>query len=72
MKDQRILKCSIALCLRTGGLALLLAGGCTTLASKTAPPLSKGPYLQAPGTNTMAILWESLTNHPGTVRAWLS
>lgn len=67
MNDQRVLKCLIALGLGAGGLALLLTGGCTTLASRTAPPLSKGPYLQAPGTNTMTILWESPTNHPGTV-----
>ena len=28
----------------------------------------KGPYLQAPGTDTMTIMWESPTNRPGIVR----
>lgn len=29
---------------------------------------SKGPYIQAPGPGTVTIMWESLTNHEGTVR----
>ena len=28
----------------------------------------KGPYLQAPGADTMTIMWESSTNKPGIVR----
>jgi acid phosphatase type 7 len=51
-----------------GGAGFLLILGCSTLGSRTPPPLSKGPYLQAPNTNAMAIMWESLTNLPGIVR----
>lgn len=29
---------------------------------------SKGPYLQAPGSNTVTLLWESATNAPALVR----
>src|SRR5439155_12870177 len=28
----------------------------------------KGPYLQAPGSETMTIMWESWTNGPGILR----
>jgi len=30
--------------------------------------LSKGPYLQEPGSTEMTILWEAMTNHPSTLR----
>jgi len=30
-------------------------------------PISKGPYLQAPGSNTMTIMWESPVNLPAKV-----
>ena len=30
--------------------------------------ITKGPYLQAPGPNTMTIVWETLTNVPGRVQ----
>jgi hypothetical protein len=29
--------------------------------------ISKGPYLQAPGTNTMTIMWESPINKPAVI-----
>jgi predicted phosphodiesterase len=32
----------------------------------------KGPYLQAPGADTMTIMWESPTNKPGIVRLALN
>jgi len=41
-------------------------------AQDAAGPFSKAPYLQAPGRDTMTIMWESLTNHPGTVRFGLA
>jgi predicted phosphodiesterase len=40
----------------------------TLLAADASSLLSKGPYLQAPGSDTMTILWESMTNCPATVR----
>ena len=51
------------------GLALVLIWGCGTAGSKGRKPLfSKGPYLQTPGADTMSVMWESPTNHPGFVR----
>ncbi|MBM3838746.1 MAG: hypothetical protein FJ398_12435 [Verrucomicrobia bacterium] len=32
----------------------------------------KGPYLQAPGDDTMTVLWESPTNKPGTLHYGLN
>ena len=55
------------------GLALVMIWGCSTLGGKGAKlPISKGPYLQAPGPNTMSVMWESTTNHPGYVRFGLN
>lgn len=51
------------------GLALVVIWGCATAGSRGRTPLlSKGPYLQAPGADTMSVMWESPTNHPGFVR----
>jgi len=47
--------------------ATLLTTIQTSVAADASGLLSKGPYLQAPGSNVMTILWESLTNHPATV-----
>jgi predicted phosphodiesterase len=41
--------------------------GCSTLHG-AAPLFTKGPYLQMPGTTTMAVMWESATNCHGMVR----
>lgn len=49
------------------GLAVALIWGCATLQRKPSPPISKGPYLQVPGSDTMTVMWESTTNHPGAV-----
>src|SRR5688572_14071358 len=37
-------------------------------AQDVARTFRKGPYLQAPGSDTMTIMWESPTNRPGVVR----
>ena len=53
--------------------AVLVAAACWLFAVQMLPAfdasnlLSKGPYLQAPGSNTMTILWESMTNYPATL-----
>jgi hypothetical protein len=50
-------------------LAGLLAAGAAGLsAAAAAPGFSKGPYLQAPGADTMTICWESLVDQPAVVR----
>lgn len=36
--------------------------------ARKATPFSKGPYIQAPAPNTVAILWESPSNYTATVR----
>ena len=43
----------------------LICGAC---AQDAARAFLKGPYLQAPGADTMTIMWESPTNRPGVVR----
>lgn len=48
------------------GLAGLALGG-EVSAPETARAFLKGPYLQAPGADTMTIMWESPTNDPGIV-----
>ena len=45
---------------------LLLAGN--AIAEGPASVFLKGPYLQAPGTNTMTVMWESAVNAPGFLR----
>src|SRR4051794_40021486 len=45
---------------------LSLAGN--AIAEGPASVFLKGPYLQAPGTNTMTIMWESAVNAPGFLR----
>jgi len=46
------------------GLALVLPGAHGAAGSL----ISKGPYLQAPASDTMLIMWESLADLPGKVR----
>ena len=48
-------------------LTLACGVGCSTLCGAI-PTLTKGPYLQMPGTHTMTVMWESPTNYRGTVR----
>src|SRR5438046_997199 len=38
----------------------------------TPPVFLKGPYLQAPGPQTMTVMWESWTNSPGLLRFGLN
>jgi predicted phosphodiesterase len=53
------------------GLALVMMWGCSSLGGKSARhPISKGPYLQAAGSDTMSVMWESLQNYKGAVRYW--
>lgn len=33
-----------------------------------AAPLTKGPYLQAPGSDSITIMWETMTEEPGLLR----
>ena len=40
----------------------------STSAQDISHTFRKGPYLQAPGRETMTIMWESPTSRPGTVR----
>lgn len=54
--------------LGVGAASWLLAGSPAAATSPPGPPLSKGPYLQAPGQDTMTVMWESRTNLPGRVR----
>lgn len=49
-------------------LPLVLGFAIWTPAQERPRLFSKGPYLQAPGSNTMTIMWEALTNLPGAVR----
>lgn len=59
-------------------LAGALAGGLLfpltfqTSAVEPSRVFLKGPYLQAPGADTMTIMWESPTNKPGIVRLALN
>ena len=45
----------------------LLAAAFAASAQDLAHTFLKGPYLQAPGAETMSIMWESPTNQPGLV-----
>ena len=47
---------------------VFLAAAAVTSAQDVARAFLKGPYLQAPGAETMTILWESPTNGSGVVR----
>ena len=58
---------SLPLTLGVAGLTVALIWPCATLQPKPSPPISKGPYLQAPGSDTMTGMWESPINHPGAV-----
>lgn len=59
----------VILNLTAASLALGAVWGCSTMGGRGGrPAISKGPYLQAAGADTMRVMWESLTNHPGTVR----
>lgn len=53
------------------GLATLALAGALP-ASEIAQTFLKGPYLQAPGADTMTIMWESPANKPGIVHFGLS
>lgn len=49
--------------------ALVVIGlGASARSGEFARVFQKGPYLQAPGSNTMTIMWESSINAPGVVR----
>jgi hypothetical protein len=52
-------------------LSLLLVVGSVVsvviAAESDRDPFTKGPYLQAPGSSTMTVMWESPTNKPGTI-----
>jgi acid phosphatase type 7 len=37
-------------------------------AAACAAPLTKGPYLQAPGARSMTVMWETLSDEPGLLR----
>lgn len=47
-------------------LGLILAATVSTARSEPSC-FSKQPYLQLPGDSTMTVMWESLTNHSGTI-----
>ncbi|MEO8426601.1 MAG: metallophosphoesterase family protein [Verrucomicrobiota bacterium] len=49
-----------------------LASAAVASAQDLSSTYLKGPYLQAPGADTMTIMWESFTNKPGIVRYGLS
>ncbi len=49
-----------------GGYAVILFIFCN-LAPAAQPLIAKGPYLQAPGSNTMTIMWESPVNAPASL-----
>ncbi len=72
MKQQNSIF-SKALALGLSGLALVMIWGCSSLGGQSArQTISKGPYLQAPGPDTMSVMWESPTNIPGFVRFGLN
>ncbi|MBP9902874.1 MAG: metallophosphoesterase family protein [Verrucomicrobia bacterium] len=48
-------------------IALLFSFGAIASGQESSRAFLKGPYLQAPGADTMTILWESPTNRPGVV-----
>ena len=50
---------------RNAGRSLaLLVSATLTLAA----PLTKGPYLQAPGADSMTVMWETLADEPGVLQ----
>lgn len=64
-------------CANRGTLCLLACGLFFPLAFQASARepsqvFLKGPYLQAPGVDTMTIMWESPTNQPGIVRLALN
>src|SRR5436190_117970 len=71
--DSRMLTRSIFS--RSGGsvavwlcaVSLSMAVTTVAFAQDIARTFRKGPYLQAPGSNTMTIMWESPANRPGIV-----
>jgi predicted phosphodiesterase len=70
MQDPMLYRNLIAraiILLSTAGMGMAPIWSCAALQSATSLPVSKGPYLQVPGATTMTVMWESLTNHPGTV-----
>jgi acid phosphatase type 7 len=62
---HRILCCRHLSTLTAIALVVLHSSG---FAQEQTNIFTKGPYLQAPGTNTMTIMWESLTNGTALVR----
>src|ERR1051325_5815578 len=57
--------CVLAALAAVGWLIVFTA---STSAQDISHTFRKGPYLQAPGRETMTIMWESPTSRPGTVR----
>jgi hypothetical protein len=53
---------------RLSAISFFLVVTAVASAQDVARPFLKGPYLQAPGADTMTIMWESPTNRPGVVR----
>jgi hypothetical protein len=49
-------------------ISLFMAVTTVASAQDIARTFRKGPYLQAPGSDTMTIMWESPANRPGIVR----
>jgi acid phosphatase type 7 len=49
-------------------LTVVLLTMSPALSGESQPLITKGPYIQTPTTDTMVIMWESLTNTPGIVR----
>lgn len=60
-------KQSDAVRLRLAAVLLFLAGVAVASAQDVARAFLKVPYLQAPGSDTMTIMWESPTSKPGVV-----
>lgn len=54
-------------CLSRGIFALLILLTFNLRSAQIAKPISKGPYLQAPGSNTMTIMWEAPINQQAIV-----
>ena len=52
---------------RLSALSFFLVVTTAASAQDLARTFRKGPYLQAPGTDTMTIMWESPANRPGVV-----
>ena len=74
MGKNRAMRTLLARLFRALGQPVLLSIACLALAATSALSdsertvrISKGPYIQADGPDTMTVMWESPTNNPGTV-----